>query len=211
MKLFVEHVGPAAIVRCVTSLSKGVRARGRPRAGHRGAICVVAAATFCACSGWGPTQYISGRYVYGSDSSATRTAIVVTYVEQQAPTGLAAFPDGGSPRVLKRGMLVYLCHAVAAPLRFLGFVPQTDASPNVDVRVLAWHADGFDAAFREYDVQSPLFSAFHVDTTGLVRPLGVPTDTVEASQDIAPVCQRTVDSLNLSSAQRGQAGFREQP
>lgn len=172
---------------------------------------LVASAALCACSGWGPTQYITGRYVYGTDSSMTRTAIVVAYIEQQAPTGLAAFPDGGSPRVLRRGMLLYVCNVLTGPVHFLGFVPQADESVNVDVRVLSWQADGFDAAFRQYDVRPPVFSAFHIDLTGVAHPLGAPTDTVQASQGIAPACQRTVDSLNLSSSQRGERGFYDRP
>lgn len=172
---------------------------------------LLAGATLCGCSGWGPTQYITGRYVYGTDSSATRTAIVVTYVEQRAPTGLAAFPDGGSPRVLKRGMLVYVCNAPAEPVHFVGFVPQPDESPNVDVRVLSWQSDGFNAAFRQYDVRPPVFSAFHIAISGGALSLGVPADTVQAGQAIAPACQRTLDSLTQSGLRRGGNGYYEQP
>lgn len=168
---------------------------------------LVGGAALCACSGWGPTERITGRYVYGTDSSGTRTAIVATYIEQQAPTGLAKFPDGGSPRILKRGMLVYLCSVLTGPVEFLGFVPRTDQAVNVDVRVLSWQANGFDAAFRDFDVRPPVFSAFHIDLTGIAHALGTPTDTVQASQAITPTCQHTVDSLNLSIGQRTESGL----
>ena len=108
-------------------------------------------------------------------------------------------------------MLLYVCDALTEPVRFLGFVPQTHESLNVDVRVLSWHADGFDAAFRQYDTRPPVFSAFHIVITGGARPLGTPADTAQASQVIAPACQRTVDSLNLSSRRRGEKGFYDRP
>jgi hypothetical protein len=122
----------------------------------------------------------------------------------QSPTGFAAFPDGAASRVLRQGMLVYVCSALTEPLHFLGFVPQPDRSLfNVDVRVLSWNADGFDVAFRAYDAQPPVFSAFHILTAGGTRSLGMPADTIQASQVIAPACQHTLDSLTLSGRRRG--------
>jgi hypothetical protein len=170
----------------------------------------VSIATLGACSGFGPTQYITGFYVYGTDSSGTRTAVAVEYGEQQAATGIAAFPDGGKARVLKQGLLLYFCNAPAQPLRFLGYLPQSDPSGDVDVRVLAWHPDAFDIAFR-YQAPRPSFEEYRVAIAGGTVPLGSSVDTTQASQAISPVCQHVVDSLNASSRERGAKGFYERP
>jgi hypothetical protein len=108
-------------------------------------------------------------------------------------------------------MLVYVCDVLTGATRSLGFVEQPDQNTDVDVRVLSWDADGFDAAFRQYAARPPLFSAFHIDLTGTARALGTPTDTVQASQVLSPACQETVDSLNRSTLQRGASGFYSRP
>ena len=168
-------------------------------------------ATLTACSGWGATRYITAFYAYGSDSSGLRTAIAVPYTELQDATGLAALPDGGTPRILKQGMLVYLCNATGVALQSLGFVPQPDGDINVDVRVLAWESDGFDVAFRHYASVPPRFSAFHIGIAGGTLALGAPPDTIQASQAIAPACQRVVDSLRAEGQKRGAAGYYQRP
>lgn len=69
-------------------------------------------------------------------------------------------------------MLLYLCDARASTLRSLGFISQEPSTLDSDVRVLGWHQDAFDVAFRDYDVQVKL-TIFRVSTTGSVLPIGV--------------------------------------
>jgi hypothetical protein len=52
-----------------------------PRSRWFGLATLCTLAALAACSQYGPTQYITGFYVYGTDSSGTRTAIAVEYSE----------------------------------------------------------------------------------------------------------------------------------
>jgi hypothetical protein len=73
-----------------------------------------------------PIAHVANHVVRpGTDSFA----IAVVAATHRRPTGLAAFPDGGAPRVEHEQGIFYLCvpNAPAQPLRRIAIVPRPDS------------------------------------------------------------------------------------
>ena len=90
----------------------------------------IAAVSLLAACGWERPNYITFMPAHDSNDGTSLTAIAMYYHVIQTPTGLRAFPDGGSPRELEAGALVYLCDDGARTLRPLSFVAQRGFDPN---------------------------------------------------------------------------------
>ena len=169
-------------------------------------------AVLCALAscGWGEIEYITFTPVHGSDSAGTRTAIVSHYVEQQPPTGLGAFPDGGKPRELLRGALVYLCDARASRVNLLGAVEEKNSEFNVTPAIGNWDTDGFVVAIGR--ATAPIvYSMTRISADGAKSAVGVSEVPPASNQHLTPYCATALDSISRDIQRRSQDNYRRKP
>lgn len=139
------------------------------------------------------------NHVYrpGTDS----IGIAVYAAEERRPTGLAAFPDGGSARVEHETAIFYLC--VAAPevsrpiLRRIAVVSRPDSLQSGFTPWLSpWDgADRMLASLRGY-VGNETRTEDHrmiwiaIDLTGRVTPIGNPASAGSVATSLPASCER---------------------
>lgn len=170
---------------------------------------LVALVTQAAC-GWGPVMHITGGYAYSSDEAGMRTAIVTSYMQYEAPTGLRAFPDGGTPRIRLQGALVYYCDATAQVWRYVGTVEEPDMDTNDPFRIVAWDRLGFTLGVM-VRAPGPLFALTRVHLDGGLTPLGRERGVPQVNRSASAFCRQVVDSLEAYDARRNLNGRTEKP
>lgn len=156
-------------------------------------MLVSLAAGLTAC-GWSETQRVTFSFAHSSDSSLGRTALMAHYLEQQNPTGLRAFPDGGKPRQLARGVVVYLCDAGEQSLRRLGVASEPESDFNIAPAAGAWDSTGFVVGVGRSSSPIP-YGLTRFDYDGGQRAAGVSFQRPAGDNRISEYCSRMRDSL----------------
>ena len=146
------------VMRQVLFVQSGGRGAGaiveRTRGGVRpGAAWLFLAAMSSACT-YAPAVPIVRVANHVARPGTDSIAIAVVAATQRQPKGLAAFPDGGAPRVEREQGIFYLCVPNATPplLRRIAVVPRPD---SMRTGFTAWVSDwdgpeGFVASLRGY-------------------------------------------------------------
>ena len=173
---------------------------GLGRAAGRLPVVGIIAAAISSC--WSGKQYAVGPFSYGTDSTGLRTAITTTYEVSQTPHGLVQI-DGPATRVVAFGFLVWICDAGVQHTRALGLLALGDSVATiVPLTVADWRSGDFV-------VFTPVRAAtLRVSTDGefAAVPKTV-SDTLHASQAIAPFCATQMDSLrSLPATKLGPTG-----
>ena len=149
----------------------------------------------------------------GTDS----IAIAVVAATHRRPTGLAAFPDGGAPRVEREQGIFYLCvpSAPAQPLRRIAVVPRPDSlRSGFTPWISDWDGpERFVASLRGYTTSESRPEAHRtawmiVRLDGTVaplaggRPMGGPATSLPRSCETAAIADGTAWLATSSPSQR---------
>ena len=149
-------------------------------------LCATFSAASCAPR-WGPVEYVVGPFSYGTDATGHLTAIAANYVASEHRETTIFGP---SLRYEAVGALVWLCDANASQLRSLGLAPVQEIPPSDTVVVADWQTDNFvvnnDGSYTPW---------VRVWVSGAQSSATAPSDTLPASQVIAPYCRSEMDSL----------------
>lgn len=160
--------------------------------------------------GWAPARHVAFGYAAESDSAGTRSAIVAHYLIQQAPTGLRAFPDGGRPRVLFRGVLVYYCDESARTWRPLAKVSEPEVDANLPVIVRDWDRTGFTVGVG-LRMPGPRYAMTRVDLDGTAKSLGRRGDSPQRRPPSGEYCRQVRDALERDNEARASRGGTSAP
>ena len=193
-----------------------LRSRRRPTHDARRLVALGALGATLACTYAQPVPmvHVANHVVRpGTDSFA----IAVVAATHRRPTGLAAFPDGGAPRVEREQGIFYLCvpSAPAQQLRRIAVVPRPDSLRS---GFTAWVSDWdgperFVASLRGYTTTESRPEAhrmvwMHVQLDGTIaplavgRPMGGPATSLPRSCEEAAIADGTAWLATSSASQR---------
>jgi hypothetical protein len=174
-----------------------------------------ATASACTYAAPVPMVHVANHVVRpGTDS----IAMAVVAATRRRPTGLAAFPDGGAPRVEREQGIFYLCvPSAVAPaqlLRRIAIVPRPDSLKS---GFTAWVSDwdgperfvaslrGYTASESRPDSHRIAWMIVRLDGTlsplAQARPMGGPATSLPRSCEVAAIADGTA-WLEQSAAPR---------
>lgn len=179
----------------------------RASTGHSLAFVAIAAlsamSSACTYAPAVPIVHVANHVVRpGTDS----IAIAVVAATHRRPTGLAAFPDGGAPRVEREQGIFYLCvpNASTPLLRRIAIVPRPDSLRS---GFTAWVSDwdgperlvvslrGYTASESRPETHRMLWMIVHLDGTlsplAQGRPMGGPATSLPRSCEEAAIADGT--------------------
>lgn len=166
----------------------------RTRMVSRGRL-LLASVTATVISGcWSGKHYEVGPFSYGTDSTGLRTAIATPYEVTQTADGSPIQLDGPAKRTDAFGILVWVCDASARQLHALGLLALPDSLAAIatlpPLTVADWAADQFIVYMPGPQTTLQVSASGEFST---LPPSA--SDTVHASQVIAPYCTTQLDSL----------------
>jgi hypothetical protein len=139
-------------------------------------------------------EYFVGPFSYGTDATGHLTAIAANYTASEHRTPSIFGP---ALRFEAEGALVWLCDVNANQLRSLGLAPVQEIPPSETVVVADWQTDNFvvnnDGSWTPW---------VRVWISGAQSSATAPSDTLPASQMIAPYCRSEMDSLRSVPAEK---------
>ena len=126
--------------------------------------------------------------------SLGRTVIAQRFMDIRIPRGLAAFPDGGRPRIVFEAADIAVCDAEKQSLGLLATLTKLPDAPELSIVPVVWASDTIILETRGY--ASPVTRQYvHIDMAGNARLM---TSAVTARTEYQPprtFCRMVLDSM----------------
>jgi hypothetical protein len=170
------------------------------------AMTTIVAAVMAACT-YGPMMFRATVTGHTMNAATSVFAVTVRYEEYRDPTGIAAFPDGGSARIVAEGVAYYACDTARAMVRRIAALARPKRyRGSFNPGVGPWVGDSLWLSLRGYTSPSPSQAAFAiewyvVDNAARAVATAAPTQPSGAAASLPPFCEsRAIEEARASRA-----------
>lgn len=161
------------------------------------------------CSEYGPVEYISAPPTVAADSSASVAVFAMLYVEQREARGIAAFPDGGIPKIERQGVWAYRCDELGQQARSLGLISRTGIDFNKTLRIVSVTPEAFTLVLIPFNRSDTV--AYRVQVDGGITTVANPVASPAAPVQLGSFCQAAYVRLQNEGRSRATNGFNQPP